>query len=217
MPFETPSLIREIYRQAMLNRIAPPAVTRIVKLIYLADIEWRKRHDGQPLGDLTWRFLHYGPYAVELAEPLGDPDMEIREIRQGIAARTFSFSPEELSATAVPEELSTIISSLVERWGGAELNSLLDHVYFDTEPMESAHRGELLDFSTVRPAPSARVTPIDQDKLRQIRLTIKERTRALGLTKAGIHVPLVDVESNTAWDEEHLPVDVKPGTTVRFR
>jgi hypothetical protein len=188
MPFETSSLIREIYRQAMLNKLAPPAVTRIVKLIYLADIEWRKRHDGQPLGDLTWRFLHYGPYAVELAAPLGGPDTEIREIRQGITARTFSFSPDELSGTSVPEELSNMISSLVKRWGGADLNILLDHVYFDTEPMENAQRGELLDFSTLRSVSFAdRPIAINQDKLKQIRAKIKERTRALALTRAGIN------------------------------
>ena len=37
MPIEIEPLIREIYRQAALKEIAPPAVTRLVKLLYLAD------------------------------------------------------------------------------------------------------------------------------------------------------------------------------------
>jgi len=117
-----------------------------VKLLYLADIEWRKRHSGEPLARLTWKFLHFGPYAVELANPLGDPDMEIAELEGGRKARRFSFSEDELNQGEVPEELSSIIGALVNRWGEADLNLLLDHVYFDTEPMENAERGDVLDF-----------------------------------------------------------------------
>jgi hypothetical protein len=95
MPFQIMPLIREIYRQAQVQRLAPPAVTRLVKLIYLADLEWRKRHAGEPLGELTWRFLRFGPYALELAPYLGDPEMEIRESEEGRIARRFSFSEDD--------------------------------------------------------------------------------------------------------------------------
>src|SRR5262249_40056968 len=68
------------YRQSLRQKIYPPAVARLVKLLYLADIEWRKSHGGEPLANLTWKFLHFGPYAVEFAALLGNPDMEIQEI-----------------------------------------------------------------------------------------------------------------------------------------
>ena len=169
MPFDIMPLIREIYRQARCHKIYPPAVTRLVKLLYLTDIEWRKRHKGEPLADLTWKFLHFGPYAIELAGPLGDPEMEIQELQGGNRSRRFTFSEHELESKEVPEELSSIMAALVKRWGDADLNSLLDYVYFETEPMENARRGEILDFSQLAPFVYAPPPKFDEAKLKTIR------------------------------------------------
>jgi hypothetical protein len=53
MPFETIQLIKETYRQSELLRLPPPYVTRLVKLLYLADIEWRRNHSGEPIPQVT--------------------------------------------------------------------------------------------------------------------------------------------------------------------
>ena len=43
-----------------------------------------------------------------------------------------------------------IVDRVIETWGLEELNELLNYVYFNTEPMQNAERGCVLDFSTVR-------------------------------------------------------------------
>jgi hypothetical protein len=216
MRFDIMPLIREIYRQSQRHKIYPPAVTRLVKLLYLTDIEWRRRHEGEPLADLTWKFLHFGPYATELAGPLGDPDMEIQELEGGKQSRRFTFSEDELSREELPAELSSIMATLVKRWGNADLNSLLDYVYFDTEPMENATRGEILDFTHLTPF----VTPIspkfDEAKLRIIRARIEERAKSMALTRNGVHIPAVDPESQAAWVDDDRPVRMDAGARVKF-
>jgi len=86
MPVELPLLVKEIHRQARLQGVAPPGATRLVKLLYLADLEWRRQHGGAPLAQLTWRFLHFGPYACELTDLLDGPDVEKIEFQTGKVA-----------------------------------------------------------------------------------------------------------------------------------
>jgi hypothetical protein len=217
MPFEIMPLIREVCRQSKLSGYYTPAMTRLVKLLYLADIEWRKRHGGEPLANLTWKFLHFGPYALELAEPLGGPDTEIKELEGGKEARRFAFSDDELKDPQVPEELVSVIASLVKRWGDADLNMLLDYVYFETEPMDNAVRGEPLDFTQLAPIPSPVTPKVDVRKLKAIRSKIQERAKAMGLTREGAHFPSVDVASERAWDEDDRPVSLPLGGRVKLR
>jgi len=216
MPIDVNELIHEVYRQAALQRMPPPFVTRLVKLIYLADLEWRRTHRGEPLTDLTWKFLHYGPYATEFAELFADPEMEVKELESGKLARRFDFSPEALDRPVVPEEIASVIGKLVKRWGDADLNTLLDHVYFDTEPMENAKRGELLDFSTVRSPELSRPVRVDAQRLKRLRDQLKDRVKQLGLTRGGIHVPVVDIESQQAWDEDDRRIALPVGQQIHF-
>jgi hypothetical protein len=216
MPFEIMPLVREVYRQSKLNGVYSPAMTRLVKLLYLADIEWRKRHNGEPLANLTWKFLHFGPYALELAEPLGRPEMEVKELEGGKEARRFAFSNDDLKDAQVPDELASIFSNLVKLWGGADLNMLLDHVYFETEPMENAVCGELLDFTNLTATPSSVVPKFVTLKLKVIRSRIQERAKAMGLTREGAHFPSVDVASERAWDEDDRPVQLPVGGRVKL-
>ena len=39
---------------------------------------------------------------------------------------------------------------MVRQWGLEGLETLLEYVYFETEPMQQAHRGETLDFSKIQ-------------------------------------------------------------------
>jgi hypothetical protein len=216
MPFDVNELIREVYRQAALQRMPPPFVTRLVKLIYLADLEWRRTHEGEPLTDLTWKFLHYGPYAIEFAELLANPEMEVKELESGKVARRFDFSPGDLDRPVVPEGIASVVRKLLKRWGDADLNTLLDHVYFDTEPMENAKRVELLDFSTVQPPDLSRPVRVDSQRLKRLRGQLKDRVKQLGLTRGGIHVPVVDLESQQAWDEDDRRITLPLGQQVHF-
>ncbi len=218
MPFEVMPLVREIYRQSKARGICPPAATRLVKLLYLGDIEWRRRHEGEPLTDLDWRFLHFGPYANELADLLGSPDIELEEISGGKQTKRFTFSDEELDRRELPEEIARIFGRLLEKWGTVDLNQLLDYVYFDTPPMENATRGAALDFSTLMPLKPARTPKFNESRIREIRERIKARVRTLAISKDGIRISVGDASAGMrAWDEEDKQVNLPIGAAVQIR
>lgn len=216
MPFELLPLVKEIHRQARLQAIPPPAATRLVKLLYLADLEWRRRHAGQPLAQLTWRFLHFGPCAPELAPLLGGPDVEISDLKGGKAAHRLIFAPEDLQTSQVPEEVSQLAAQLVKEWGDADLNLLLDYVYFETEPMEAVSRGDLLDFSGLRP-PAPTVPPhLDQRELAVLRKRLRERVKQLTLPATGAQLPLEAIEAASYWDQDDRPPRLPQGIPISF-
>src|SRR5579864_7552189 len=103
MPVDLYSLTAEVYRQARELGVYPPFATRLVKLIYLADLEWRRTHAGEPLSELGWFFHLYGPYAHEFDELLGGEDAEAVELVDGRTATRITFSEEELEKPRVPE------------------------------------------------------------------------------------------------------------------
>lgn len=214
MSFEPIRLIKEIYRQTELQRLPPPYVTRLVKLLYLADIEWRRSHSGQPISNLTWRFLHFGPYANELADILGGPELEVIELGEDKEARRFLFQ-DEPEQGGLPEDVVGLLKQLVKKWGSVELNKLLDYVYFDTEPMENAKRYEVLDFSRLIPVAPICRPQFDQAKMKQLRDRLRGRVRELALTRDGIHITAVDVESLEAWDEESSPFSLPANVPIR--
>ena len=64
----------------------------------------------------------------------------------------------------------------VRKWGD-DTSGLLDHVYFETEPMEDAKRGDLLDFSKAR-------LPIKLPKLEMKRISKSKGEKAKQLISA---------------------------------
>jgi len=131
-----------------------PTRTKVVKILYLIDVEYYRRH-GSTLSQLPWKFLHYGPYTMEI-EPLlkslslGEEEIVVKDRR-----RVFTYKveqPETLdSLLSLPNRM--MIEKIIERWALESLYKLLDYVYFETEPMQGAVRGELLDFSTITSEP----------------------------------------------------------------
>lgn len=123
--------------------------TKLVKLVYLIDVA-RAEGLGRTLTGLRWRFLHYGPYAPELGTKL-----EELESREAIFGGSFGDAMLYRGARDVPDaanwpaSVCMGVDRVVDEWAGAELNKLLDHVYFHTTPMQHAQRGEELDFSSV--------------------------------------------------------------------
>src|SRR5712672_3645097 len=96
MAADLSALIHEIYRQSRSKGVPSPFTTRVVKLIYLADLEWRRRH-GECLVNVEWRFLHFGPYAYEFVPVFGDTEMEVAEFK-GNTARRVAFDSEDLNS-----------------------------------------------------------------------------------------------------------------------
>ena len=128
--------------------------TALVKLVYLVDVECY-RNLGRPATGLEWRFHHYGPYSAELERDINDnafihafgdrnsgygfaPSHEWRDIH---AAFNASFDP----------AVRRVADRVTRQWGLEPLETLLEYVYFETEPMQDAQRGNILDFSKIRP------------------------------------------------------------------
>jgi len=51
--------------------------------------------------------------------------------------------------SAIRAAVSFAANVFITRWGDADLNMLLDYVYFDIEPMENVARGESLKFTNL--------------------------------------------------------------------
>jgi hypothetical protein len=206
MPFDTLPLISEVYRLSNEKGLGDPPVTRLVKILYLADLEWRRSNKGEPLSNWSWKFWLYGPYAPEIGEVFGSQEVESVEFKSGKACRFLIFKPSELRSGNVPNSVSKIFNSILERWGGVDLNDLLDYVYFETEPMENATRGQLLDFSPVPPRPQTVSPTFDTKKLSELRRAFKKRVEELSLRREVTRNPLSMMKGEEVWKEEFEPV-----------
>lgn len=198
MHLDLESVVREIYGLARSLGIQPPNATRLVKLVYLADLEWRRSHEGEPLSDLHWRFHHYGPYADEFSPLLGGEDIEVIELSEGKAAKRLMFDEEQLQERKTPEAVSSLLQKIVKEWGDTNINLLLNYVYFDTEPMESAKRGEALDFSAVKPRTLAKLN-LDAQAVARLRADLAKHVERLGLARQELYRPAIEL---LAWDED---------------
>ena len=158
--------------------------TKLVKLLYLMDVE-NYRIRRTTISGLEWRFYHYGPYAFEIDDVLREMELDIPqdEVRTGTGhkARVFRLSRElrpRLNDHLPSSRELRIVNTVIRDWGETELNPLLNHVYFCTEPMEHAERGDVLDFSTVQRRRSVRAASRDismpSDRLDEFRSRFQE-------------------------------------------
>lgn len=132
--------------------------TKLLKLLYLADIE-QYRVSGETLTGFDWIFYLYGPWASEydsLLKQLQDENaIEIKPWASGGVEGERIVPTEEFSlARAVPSiQASLRTVQLVDIWADRGVSTLLDYVYFETEPMREARKMERLDFSKVSTEP----------------------------------------------------------------
>lgn len=162
---------------------------RLIKFIYLSD--WLSvRHTGRRLTKYPWFFYHYGPYASPVQEEIdaavGANAITVEEISSAEERDIFLYrkpgdDPEFWRDVSV--DLEARLRRLVDRWIQRPLNEFLDFVYFETEPMLKARRGEVLDFTTIQqePPPSrppARVSrqpsTVAQNALRRFLARVRE-------------------------------------------
>ena len=187
------AIIKMILERYEHKSLVSPMKTRLIKLLYLTELEYYRR-TGKRLTSLNWRFYHFGPYASALEAYIGAPNSVVNE---NLLAAMIGKSHGELQRAIV---------DVVHEWGFAELNTLLDHVYFETEPMQAASGGDFLDFSTTSREKSQTLSlNLDKKKLRTLR-DKPSRDRKRG------PVPSVDQTvdgSQLDWSEE------KPSRTTR--
>ena len=138
--------------------------TKLVKLLYLVDVEnYRRRR--RTLSGVEWHFYHYGPYAFEIDEALDYLEFDIPQesVRTGGGHDAIVFRPDWNFRPRLGDYVSStelrLVNMVIKEWGEVELNPLLDHVYFNTEPMKEARRGEILDFSMIQRTQSPEKRP----------------------------------------------------------
>lgn len=156
-----------------------PSKTKLMKLAYLVDVLHARRF-GHKLSNANWIYYLYGPYVKGYEKILEDNPFNIQEteIRGERTASIVSLAGEPEQNPDLDEKL--IITSVVHDYGGLDLKDLLDHVYFDTEPMINAeHRMQPLDFGTVQPHEFYKVRDlkVDEKTKNQIRKEFREKIR----------------------------------------
>jgi len=125
----------------------------LVKLFYLIDHEFYRWH-RRTLTDAPWQFYHYGPYCEELVQTAQstdgiepEPAFEFSEGKFYQGYRVTKWHGDASGRWAAP--VRAAVESVYSRWGPATLPLLLDHVYFETQPMLHAARFRPLDFSVI--------------------------------------------------------------------
>jgi len=155
----------------------PCGQTRMTKLLYL--IEWEYfAWTRQRLTSLNWIFWHYGPWASDLSNVL---EKEFAAPQEELKYRQFrkvhwSFPEFEYVDTKLkPVDLEGIVGRVIETFGSLPTEEIIEYVYFNTEPMKNAVRGEPLNFeSTQKPiSPFNAFGALKPD----VRKAIRERLR----------------------------------------
>jgi len=131
---------------------------RVVKFLYLADLYHARENRGETLTGWPWKFVYFGPYCTEsflaLKRAVDDGLIEAKPFESKYDDKDrFLYSCPSEKESDVESQLSIYVwSSLkeaIKKWAD-DTPGLLDHVYYDTEPMEDVKRGDLLDFSKAR-------------------------------------------------------------------
>jgi len=165
--------------RASHDRIAI-GTTKLIKLLYLIDCEYFQWH-RKTLTEAPWVFFHYGPYCEELVEvahhtpgveSLPEVEFEDGKSFRGYRLTEFHSDPIEHAHFSV----RGVVDGVYRRWGPVDLALVLDHVYFETQPMMNAVRFQPLDFSLI---PNPRDAEREEKPRDFASLIPEERKRAL--------------------------------------
>jgi hypothetical protein len=140
---------------------------RLVKFLYLADLYQARAKHGMTLTGFPWTFVYYGPYcseaaqAIDLAVSRGWINVDCHESKYENTGDYCLYSCNDSTAERIELQLDADVLYPLKaaiREYGDDTASLLDYVYFGTEPMTGTIRkGARLDFSRAhsfqRPAP----------------------------------------------------------------
>jgi hypothetical protein len=183
--------------------------TKLLKLLYLADIE-HFRATGETFTGFDWIYYLYGPWAAEY-------DDLIKQLEAEGALRLAPWSAEGVEGERItasePVDLDRVIASAdvffrtrrqVDTWADRAIPRLLDYVYFETEPMQGAVKMQRLDFKKVakEPPPPYRRTKsgADPSTLRSLRRKFAEMSK--GTAGLGAWEPMT--HTSAQFDEKYL-------------
>jgi uncharacterized phage-associated protein len=154
---------------------SPAGLTRtsLVKLLYFVDLRGWERL-GRPVTALRWTWHHYGPYADEIFDVVGELEVA-DEVTVSMSANYFG-SPEYRIASgraaglyrALSGDDEAIIADVLRQFGSLSPSMLTRYSYQTPPIIEAQQRGEELEFSMYAsvdkppdfvPDPSAAASP----------------------------------------------------------
>lgn len=185
-------LIRYILTEASQDedwRFRELGPIHIIKYMYLADMYYAVKNDGETFTGINWEFYHFGPWSLDLYKEIPNAVNMI-----GGETRTFEspydkdgvrFSLKgdvlEDSSKRVPLPIVFLLRRDIRNYGNAT-NDLLHYVY-TTLPMTNAVPGAFLDFNQVaclqkkstKPESPPKLTARAKKKRKQSIINIREK------------------------------------------
>jgi len=126
---------------------APISTTRLVKFLYLIDLE-HYNHYYKTLTGIDWVKYDHGPYFFAWPEVLRSTRLDLEpeevETERGRGITFHSLEPHDIS-DAVSFATQARIGRILSRWAYEDLNVLLHHVY-ETLPVRHGIYCQELDF-----------------------------------------------------------------------
>ncbi len=206
-------ILAEIENQLKENKM-PINITRIIKLLYLIEVEYFK-YRKKRLTNLKWRFYHYGPIPLEIYDYCKKNNIDIDNVytNTGNIIKIIQMSEiynRIIANTTEKRYILSLISRIVKSFGNMDIKELLDYVYFETEPMKNAKRGEYLDFTKVKDEEI--FIPNDVTLSKETKKKLKDIKKKLSsLLKKDIEFkPLADrLYNKNGIDAEIKPINIK--------
>ncbi|MGA8367932.1 MAG: type II toxin-antitoxin system antitoxin SocA domain-containing protein [Candidatus Acidiferrales bacterium] len=131
--------------------------TKLLKLLYLFDIEFYRVHRKTFTG-LQWKYFHLGPWTKEFDPILAElvetgALLEIASTKHEYDTKFYrSAEPTDVGKLFEKYSDEAILKIVLNTWGASSTGEILDYVYFRTEPMEFGVRNEPLDFTRISEA-----------------------------------------------------------------
>lgn len=202
-------LIRVITRLATQADIRLTTV-RLVKFVYLADLYFARRRDGATLTGYPWAFVYYGPYCSEimrdLEQAVDDGLIRRDSFESKYGSKDFNLfscsdSEAEKAENLFPIWVISPLKRAIKKYG-LDTQALLDHVYFETEPMENVRKGDILDFTKARDIPRPEVLSIPKPSKKQIEAGKSYIAGLVSKMRKGRERLLKDVEQTSDLEDE---------------
>ena len=133
--------------------------TKLLKLLYLFDVEFYRAH-GSTFTGLHWKFFHLGHWTNEfdpLLQELVEDEaiVETKSLKADYETKFYRASePSDFGKLFEKYSDQAILTTILNMWAESTTGEILDYVYFRTEPMEYGIRNQPLDFSRIVQQPA---------------------------------------------------------------
>lgn len=181
---------------------------RLVKFLYLVDLYNARKNKGKTLTGWPWEFVHYGPFCNESLKAIKEAvekgyieaySYESKFDDEEHFLYRYKANQEPTIASQLPFYIVGQLQAVIKKWAD-DTFALLDHVYFETEPMAGIKPGNLLDFSKAKELPVVQEIPMK--KLSKKKLA--EGKEIIAKMRVNFNKGLQVCESQAIYDEAYF-------------